>query len=345
VPALCALPGSAYDDKFVTALSSELSFQPDTVKKLRHHRVPELTLRSLSRRELQDIFNITLNDAVVISTWSNEKLKQETEAERVRLEQETEQETEAERVRLKQETEAERARLKKQKLEQSKHVRIFNEVAQEYVDIEFSDQNSLQTFLSGSRIPALALVDANRSSTLLIATWERLVNNSCYAHPDNKREAVDVLISELGNEEKRKAEFGCGRLLSSRFQTEFHYNGSDIKMTSKSGRDLGDIDTLYISKNHSHVALLERKRSGSGNVSSVAELTGQVHATKKAFMDPATVFSVPAVWREFDKNASVISVVYCRAGPDSLFRHLTAEGIHVTTDALELLAPNHYDDL
>jgi hypothetical protein len=93
------------------------------------------------------------------------------------------------------------------------------------------------------------------------------------------------------------------------------------------------------------VALLERKRSGSGNVSSVAALVDQVHATKRAFMDPNTSFSVPNVWETFDKSASVLSVVYCRTGPDSLFRKLLAEGIHVTTDSVEFLAPGQQDDL
>jgi hypothetical protein len=179
VPALHALEGSRYKEEFVTKLSSDLSLQPETTEKLRRHRVPELTLLSLSRHELQEIFDIALDDAVLISTWFSVRLKEEEKAERTRL-----KEGEiAERTRLKEEEMAERTRLKKLKLDQSKHVRIFNEADMEYADISFSDQISLQTFLSGSRIPALALVDANRTSSLLITAWEHLVNNSCYAPP------------------------------------------------------------------------------------------------------------------------------------------------------------------
>jgi hypothetical protein len=250
---LHALGGSAYDKEFITALSSELSFVAETVDKLRLNRVTELTLRSLSRLELQQIFNITLNDAVMISAWCSARLKEEEKAER---------------ARLKEEEKAERARLKQQKLEQSKHLRIFNEADGEYSDISIPDQNSLQTYLSGSRISALRLVDASRTSSLLIMTWDSLVNNSCYAHPGKVREAIDVLTGELYKEEKRNAEHGSCRRLSSHFHTEFDYLGSDIKMKSKRGRDLGDIDTMYISKDRSRLVLLERKRSGSANASS-----------------------------------------------------------------------------
>ena len=207
--ALHALGGSAYDEEFITALSSELSFVAETVDKLRLNRVTELTLRSLSRLELQQIFNITLNDAVMISAWCSARLKEEEKAER--------------------------ARLKQQKLEQSKHLRIFNEADGEYSDISSPDQNSLQTDLSGSRISALRLVDASRTSSLLIMTWDSLVNNSCYAHPGKVREAIDVLTGELYKEEKRNAEHGSCRRLSSHFHTEFDYAGSDINDEEQEG--------------------------------------------------------------------------------------------------------------
>jgi len=363
VSALDALRGKAYDEEFVTTLNDELGLQPETVEELHRRRVPELTLRALSRHELQTIFNLTLNDAVMISSWSTMKKEEEEKEEKARIKEEEKEEArikeeekeekarikgekeKEEKARIKEEEKADRARLKKLKLESSKHVRIYNEADQKYADVSFSDQISLQTFLSGSRIPALALVDANRTSTLLITAWEQMVNNSCYAHPSKVREAVDVLTLELENAEKNKAEYGCGRRLANNFQKEFDYIGSDIKMKDHNGRDLGDIDTLYIAKDRSLVALLERKRSGSGNVSSVAALVDQVHATKRAFMDPNTSFSVPNVWETFDKSASVLSVVYCRTGPDSLFRKLLAEGIHVTTDSVEFLAPGQQDDL
>jgi len=322
--ALHALGGSAYDEEFITALSSELSFVAEAVDKLRLNRVTELTLRSLSRLELQQIFNITLNDAVMISAWCSARLKEEEKAER---------------ARLKEEEKAERARLKQQKLEQSKHLRIFNEADGEYSDISIPDQNSLQTYLSGSRISALRLVDASRTSSLLIMTWDSLVNNSCYAHPSKVREAIDVLTGELYKEEKRNAEHGSCRLLSSHFHTEFDYAGSDIKMKSKRGRDLGDIDTMYISKDRSRLVLLERKRSGSANASSPVELINQVHATKENFLDPATDFLVPNVWGDLSA-IDVISAVYCKAGPDSLFCDLVAHGIYVVTDSFELLHPS-----
>ena len=168
--ALHAIRGGAYDEAFVKALSSELGFEAETVEILHHHLVSELTLRSVSRLELQQTFNITLKDAILINAWCNAKLKEEEKAERDRL--------------------------KQQKLDQSKHVRIYNEADGKYADVSFLDQNGLQTFLSGSRISALALVDATRTSSLLITTWENLVTNSSYAYPNKVREAIDVLASD-----------------------------------------------------------------------------------------------------------------------------------------------------
>ena len=110
-------------------------------------------------------------------------------------------------------------------------------------------------------------------------------------------------------------------------------------MKSKRGRDLGDIDTMYISKDRSRLVLLERKRSGSANASSSVELINQVHATKENFLDPATDFLVPNVWGDLSA-IDVISAVYCKAGPASLFRDLVAHGIYVVTDSFELLHPS-----
>jgi hypothetical protein len=110
-------------------------------------------------------------------------------------------------------------------------------------------------------------------------------------------------------------------------------------MKSKSGTDLGDIDTMNISKNRSQVVLLERKRSGSANFSSSSELLDQVLTTKKNFLDPETVFSVSAVWGNLSA-IDVISFVYCKAGPDSLFRELWAHKIFVVTDSVELFYPS-----
>jgi hypothetical protein len=110
-------------------------------------------------------------------------------------------------------------------------------------------------------------------------------------------------------------------------------------MKSKSGVDLGDIDTMFISKNRSQLVLLERKRSGSANFSSSTKLINQVLATKKNFLDPETVFSVSADWGDLSA-IDVISFVYCKAGPDSLFRELWAHGIFVVTDSVELFHPS-----
>jgi hypothetical protein len=68
-------------------------------------------------------------------------------------------------------------------------------------------------------------------------------------------------------------------------------------MKSKSSRDLGDIDTMYISEDRTLLVLLERKRSKSASAFKSTELIDQVHATKEALMDPETVFSVPFVWK------------------------------------------------
>lgn len=123
---------------------------------------------------------------------------------------------------------------------------------------------------------------------------------------------------------------------------EFHYIASDIKMTDKSGKSLGDVDTLFVSEDRSRVVLLERKSSLSTNVTSINALIGQIHATKKAFLDPDTLFSEPLLRGEtYMANASVVNAVYCKAGPANLFRALTTDGIHVVTSAADHLAPTH----
>ena len=96
---------------------------------------------------------------------------------------------------------------------------------------------------------------------------------------------------------------------------------------------------MYISEDRTLLVLLERKRSGSASAFKSPELIDQVDATKEALMDPETVFSVPFVWKDLGA-IDVISVVYCKAGPDSLFRELTAHGIYVVTDPFELLSPS-----
>jgi hypothetical protein len=119
-------------------------------------------------------------------------------------------------------------------------------------------------------------------------------------------------------------------MLSDYYCTELVYIDSDIKLKDKHGSDFGDIDSLFISKNGSQVVLLERKSSLSADKISVDDLIKQVFATKKAFVDPDTRFSIP--FRRGENctlNSSVISAVYCKTGPVSLFQILTAQGIHV----------------
>ena len=121
-----------------------------------------------------------------------------------------------------------------------------------------------------------------------------------------------------------------------------HYVVFDIKMTGKSGKSLGDVDTLFVSEDRSRVVLLERKSFLSTNAARISSLIGQIHATKKAFLDPDTIFSEPILREEtYMANASVVNAVYCKAGPVSLFHALTADGIHVLIDAVEHLAPTH----
>jgi len=333
VPELCVrkLSARAYDDGFVTALGSNLGLQAATVVTLRNERVQELVLRTLNRDELRKEFNISIVDAVLINDWRKT-------AERAKLEEEEI----AERARLKAEETAERARLKQLKFDQAKLVHIFNEDYRKYADYYFPDQSSLQTFFSNQRIAGLGVVDAhNSSSSLVVTDWERLVNGSYYAASLKKmQDAVEVLKSDLINAEKSTAEYGCNRLLSDYFHAEFHYIASDIKMTDKSGKSLGDVDTLFVSEDRSRVVLLERKSSLSTNASSISALIGQIHATKKAFLDPDTLFSEPILRGEtYMVDASVVNAVYCKAGPANLFRSLAADGIHVLIDAVEHLAP------
>ena len=315
------LSARAYDGGFVTALGSNLGLHAATVATLRNERVQELVLRTLNRDELRKEFNISLVDAVLINDW------RET----------------VERARLKAEETVERARLKQLKFDQAKLVRIFNEDSRNYDDYYFPDQSSLQTFFSNQRTSGLALVDPSSSSSLVVTDWERLVDGSHYtAFLKKKQDAVEVLTSELIKADKSKAEYGCNRLLSDYFHMELHYIASDIKMTDKSGKSLGDVDTLFVSEDRSRVVLLERKSFLSTNATSVSSLIGQIHATKRAFLDPDTLFSEPLLRGEtYMANASVVNAVYCKAGPANLFRALTTDGIHVVTSAADHLAPTH----
>jgi len=315
------LSARAYDDGFVTALGSNLGLQAATVATLRNERVQELVLRTLNRDELRKEFNVSLVDAVLINDWRETAL----------------------RARLKAEETAERARLKQLKFDQAKLVRIFNEDSRNYDDYHFPDQSSLQTFFSNQRTSGLALVDPSSSSSLVVTDWERLVDGSHYtAFLKKKQDAVEVLTSELIKADKSKSEYDCNRVLSSYFRTEFHYIDSDIKMTDKSGKSLGNVGTLFVSEDRSRVVLLERKSFLSTNATSVSSLIRQIHATKKAFLDPDTLFSEPLLRGEtYMANASVVNAVYCKAGPASLFCALTTDGIHVVTSAADHLAPTH----
>ena len=340
-PVLRALAGAAYDDGFITTLSSELCLQPTTVNALRHNRATELAIVLSSREELQKFFNITsISDAIAISSWSEIKRKKKEEAEQARRKKKEE----AEQALRKKEEEAEQARRKQQKLDEAKLVFIFNEVSRKYEKYHFQDQNSLQIFISNDRIRGLAVVEGNDSYNEVIIDWARLVNGSYYSAPEKKEDAVKVLMDKSAKDEKAKAEYGCSRMLSDYYCTELVYIDSDIKLKDKHGSDLGDIDSLFISKNGSQVVLLERKSSLSAD--SVADLIEQVFATKKAFVDPDTRFSIP--FRRGENctlNPSIISAVYCKTGPVSLFQNLTAQGIHVVVDSVQHFAPILFDEV
>ena len=184
---LRALAGAAYDDGFITTLSSELSLQPATVQALRQNRATELAIVSSSRQELQEAlksFNITsICDVIAISSWSNE----------------------AKRARRKEEEEAERARRKQQKLDEAKIVFVFNENSRKYEKYQFQDQNSLQNFMSNDRIRGFAIVDDIDFSNEVLVDWARLVNGSYYSAPEKKEDAVKVLIDKFAKDEKAKA--------------------------------------------------------------------------------------------------------------------------------------------
>ena len=322
--ALHAAARSGYDESFIASLCSNLNLQPATEESLRNHRVPENVLLAIDIGGLEQRYNISYYDAVTLSGWSLSRRKQEDDAER---------------ARRKQEDDAEQARRKQEKFNKSKLARIFNEANGQYEDFFFSDQNSLQTFIADARIRGLALVDADRSSILVVREWDRLVNGSYYASPDYVKDAVKELIHDLAKAEKAKAETSSGRLLSDHLRTNLSYIGSDIGMKDSRGRDLGDIDTLYISEDHLQVVLLERKRSASMNESSIANLLGQIHATREAFGQPDTQFSLSIQQGvNYSTKATVSSAVYFNACPADLLRILRDEGIHVVLNADQLFA-------
>ena len=311
--ALHAAARSGYDESFIASLCSNLCLQPATEESLRNHRVPENVLLAIDIGGLEQRYNISYYDAVTLSGWSLSRRKQEDDAERVRRKQE--------------------------KFNKSKLARIFNEANGQYEDFFFSDQNSLQTFIANTRIRGLALVDADRSSILVVREWDRLVNGSYYASPDYVKDAVKELIHDLAKAEKAKAETSSGRLLSDHLRTNLSYIGSDIRMKDSRGRDLGDIDTLYISEDHLQVVLLKRKRSASMNESSIANLLGQIHATREAFGQPDTQFSLSIQQGvNCSTKATVSSAVYFNACPADLLRILRDEGIHVVLNADQLFA-------
>ena len=68
---------------------------------------------------------------------------------------------------------------------------------------------------------------------------------------------------------------------------------TQLLFESQSGKSLGNVDTPFVSEDRSRVVLLERKSYLSTNAKSVSSLIRQIHATKKAFLDPDTLFSEP----------------------------------------------------
>lgn len=173
---LRALAWAVYDDGFITTLSSELCLQPATVHALRHNRVTELAIVSLSRQELRDLLGINIIcDAIAISCWSEIKRKEEEEAER--------------------------ARRKQQKLDEAKIVFIFNEISRRYERHWFQDQKSLRFFISNGRISGLAAVETRDPFIDVIADWAWLVNGSYNAAPEKWEDAVKVLMDKSAKDE------------------------------------------------------------------------------------------------------------------------------------------------
>jgi hypothetical protein len=108
-------------------------------------------------------------------------------------------------------------------------------------------------------------------------------------------------------------------------------------MKGPSGKDLGDIDTLFISEDSNSVVLLERKRSTSANKSSLKDLLSQIRQTRIAFNSPETTFS--SHFRHNATNATTISVAYCKSGPEIALQELNGAGVHVITSAVEHMPP------
>ena len=188
---LRALAGAAYDDGFITTLSSELSLQPATVHALRHNRATELAIVSFSRHELQEFFNVPICEALAISSWSEIKRKEKEEAEQ---------------VRRKEKDEEEQAR-RKQKLDEAKLVFSFNEISRKYEKYLFQDQKSLQLFISNERIRGLAVVETvveSRDSPIeVVIDWAQLVNGIYYSVPDKIEDAVQVLMEISAKDEMK----------------------------------------------------------------------------------------------------------------------------------------------
>jgi hypothetical protein len=252
------------EGSFIDKLALELKLRNATLEALRDHQVSRGTLLALTRIELEERFNISLNDAVSLHSWSVQQLKDEEEKERNQIMDEEKKE----RKQLRNEEKKERERLRQKKEKNAKRVLIFNEVKERFEETCFPDQNSLQAYIFVTRARGLERVDkdavAGGPSPVIqvIREWDRLVKGDRYAL-SGKVLDVDVLQREIQNAEKSEAEYGCQRRLSLELGKELRYMGSDIKMKGPDGKDLGDIDTLFMSEDGEVVVLLERKRTAS----------------------------------------------------------------------------------
>jgi hypothetical protein len=190
-----------------------------------------------------------------------------------------------------------------------------------------SDDDELRSSSSSASVPNV------------ITRFEALVNGSHYHHIDLSTRLVNRLQNDLAVEARAKADYNSADLLTKHFGEEIVYRANCVNLT---GNSLGDIDSLFSSRNGSIVVLLERK--GSLSTKSLNLLVDQVQNTKAAFSTCATRGDTALTTHlgGFPVNvlqAKVYSAVYCKAGPDEVYQRLREVGVFVVKDGVELLAP------
>jgi len=324
----------------VDKLAIDLNLCLNTTLTLKKEQFSCAFLLAVSRQDLQDVYLMDPKDALKLSVWAQRKAAEVAE--------------EAQRKARAEELEAQR-KAREEKLKLAKSVFIYNSLDEIYMRHDFIGQRDFTSLLdklqSAGLIICAAVSDgdeheASSSSAIpphVISHLENLVDGSHYHHVSLPKSLAKRLQDDLAVEARAKADYNSANLLTKHFGEDIVYRASCVNLTDAStGNSLGDIDSLFSSRNGSIVVLLERK--GSLSIKSLDFLVDQVQSTKAAFSACATrgdtALTTHLGGLAVDTLlAKVYSAVYCKAGPDEVFQRLREVGVFVVKDGVELLAP------